>query len=105
MSGSAPGKRSTFSKATQQESVVDSTEFSTRFRYLLDMWGRDTLVHSFPQQIYRHWAYEELVSLDEPAIPDMLEEIHRGSIFPAGRRQKCCGAVTVHQIDDRRRCD
>ena len=79
MSASAPAGCNTLPKGAQQESVVDSAEFRRRFRDLVDMWDTETFVYSFPHQICGHWAYEELLSLDEPAIPYMLGEIQRGN--------------------------
>ena len=60
------------------ESKVDSGEIRNRFRHLFDVWDKDTFIFSFSYQIYNHWAYEELVSLGEPAIPYMLGELQRG---------------------------
>ena len=71
--------RPTVSSATQQEPEVDSDEIRTRFRHLFDVWDKDTFLYSFPHQIYNHWAYEELVSLGEAAIPYMLGELQRGN--------------------------
>ena len=70
--------RPTLSSATQQQPEADSDETRSRFRHLFDVWDKDTFLFSFPHQIYNHWAYEELVSLGEPAIPYMLGELHRG---------------------------
>ena len=46
---------------------------------LFDVWDKDTFLYSFPYQIYNHWAYEELVSLGEAAVPYMLGELQRGN--------------------------
>ena len=60
-----------------QESKAD-LKIRNRFRHLFDVWDKDTFIFSFPYQIFNHWAYEELVSLGEPAVPYMLGELQRG---------------------------
>ena len=58
--------------------VSDSTDIRRRFRHLFDVWKRETCFYSFPHQIHGHWAYEQILSLGEPAIPYLLGEIQRG---------------------------
>ncbi len=70
--------RQTVPAGALQESKVDPDEIRDRFRHLFDVWDKDTFIFSFPYQIFNHWAYEELVSLGEPAVPYMLGELQRG---------------------------
>ena len=72
--------RPAVSTTALQESEVDPGEIRYRFRHLFDVWDKDTFIFSFPYQIFNHWAYEELVSLGEPAIPYMLGELQRGNL-------------------------
>ena len=78
VSASVPVGRSALAKATQQDSETAAADVRSRFRYLFDVWDKETFFCSFPHQIYSHSAYEELVSLGEPAIPYMLGELQRG---------------------------
>ncbi|MXX01848.1 MAG: hypothetical protein F4Z79_09585 [Acidimicrobiia bacterium] len=71
--------RPTVPSATQQHPGVDSAEIRIRFRHLFDVWDKETVMCSFPHQIYNHWAYEKIVGLGEPAIPYMLGELQRGN--------------------------
>ena len=69
----------TLPKGKPRGSVRDANDVRRTFRRLFDVWDRDTFIHSCPDEIYGHWAYEQILGLGEPAVPYMLGEIQRGN--------------------------
>ena len=65
----------------------------SRFEELLACWRRDTAIYSDSGRIFGHWAFGEIVALGEPAVPLILEEVHKGSVHLCAAMNAITGAA------------
>ena len=64
----------------------------SRFEDLLSLWRGDTGLFSDHGRIFAHPAFAQIVALGDPAVPLILEEVHKGDVHLCGALRAITGA-------------
>ena len=83
--------------ATVTETAADGLR--ARFEELLALWQRDTMLFSDPDRIFGHPAFDRIVALGDPAVPLILEKVHKGSVFLCAALHAITGAEPAADDD------